>query len=66
MWDYRLLRDSDNNYGIYEVYYNKNGKPCGCSATPVGVSRTSVGEVKAELIMMMKAFNKPVLRKEDL
>jgi hypothetical protein len=68
-WNYRVVRKKESNgtrtYGIYEVYYSKNGKPEFCSSCPITPTGDNVRELKTSVIQMLKAFDKPVLKYED-
>lgn len=64
-WNYRVMKrkisESEFEFGIYEVYYDDNGRVKGYtenSMTPV--VHTAEG-LKYELEIMMKAFDKEVL-----
>ena len=64
-WNYRVMKhklnESESFYGIHEVYYNRNGKPDGWSKDSITPERESPQELKEDLEMMIKAFDKPVL-----
>jgi hypothetical protein len=68
-WNYRVLSRTHPNgeisFGIYEVYYNQDGTPGSCTATPVEPSGETLKELKADMIRMLHAFKKPVLKYED-
>ena len=58
-WNYRV-RNVNGNYGIYEVYYDKNGKPNAWSQDPMEPYGESLEELKDDLKRMMTAFEKPL------
>ncbi len=68
-WDYRVVRKKEATgeitFNIHEVYYNKHGKPEFCSGGPMEPSAESVQELRTQVIRMLKAIDKPILRSED-
>jgi hypothetical protein len=64
MWNYRVFKKTDEEYGIIECYYDKNGKPEMRSdfITPFG---EDVKELQADLKHMVSALKKPVLTEQD-
>lgn len=71
-WNYRVISKEVNGvceeteYGIYEVYYNKDGKPTSCTVNSVSpYSCTDVEDLKLSVELMLPAFDKPVLKYED-
>ena len=70
-WNYRIMKRKNNqgkfDFGIYEVFYDDNGKVQSWtkdSLTPVSESEE---ELKAELGIMMSAFeNETLIHKEDI
>lgn len=69
MWNYRIIRHvkeepSGGHYewfSIHEVYYDKDGKPNGCTVDPVGPTGDTAEEVRRALLMMLSDTGKPVL-----
>ena len=63
-WNHRVLAmeiECELYYGIYEVYYDENGKPNGYSEKPVTVAGDTIDNLKCTLKRMHQAFRKPVL-----
>lgn len=64
-WNYRLV-NVDEEIGLYEVYYDDNGKPNGRGEEPA----VFIGESKAELWLAMvkcgEAFAHPIMTDSDL
>lgn len=52
-------------YGIHEVYYNKRGKPDGCTIDAMDITGESVEDCKVLFDLYAKAFDKSVLKYED-
>lgn len=69
LWDYRVVRKKEDNgsmtFGIHEVFYDKHGKPQFCSNRSMEPTGESIRDLRASVVQMMKAFNKPILRYED-
>ena len=40
MWNYRIIKDSDNSYGLYEVIYNDDGEISAHSEKPEAVAES--------------------------
>lgn len=63
-WDYRVLRrelpGGEVIYGIYEVYYNKDGKPIACTEA-ADVENDSIEDLHHQLNLMLEALGLPVL-----
>ena len=71
-WNYRIIKkqkDEYISYGIYEVYYDKDGSIKSWSADPMypfleietDFEKDDVQGLKDELHRMDKAFSKPIL-----
>lgn len=41
MWNYRIIKDSDNSYGLYEVIYNDDGEISAHSEKPEAVAESA-------------------------
>lgn len=69
LWNFRVLRKKEENgaisYGIYEVYYDKHGNPQYCSNSSMEPKEENVRDLKTQIIQMLKAFDKPILKHED-
>ena len=57
MWNYRIIKfpmkdNHEYDYGLYETFYNKEGKICGHDQAPTIVG-DSVEEIQKTLEMMM-------------
>lgn len=59
-WNYRLMKYSDNSFGMHEVYQSDGGK-LGWTERAVGIIVDSPEEVLEVFEMMRKALAKPVL-----
>lgn len=63
-WNYRLMAHESKDeiyFEIHEVFYNKKGKPDGCTMNPVTVGGESKKGIKWTLKKMKKACKKPIL-----
>jgi hypothetical protein len=64
-WNYRIIKSIDKNgepfFGIHEVYYDDNNVPKSCTAEPTSLISESVEGLKADLNLIAKVFDKPVL-----
>lgn len=64
-WNYRVV-SSEDGYSIHEVYYKADGSIEAYTLNPVNSYGETAEELKADLEMMLAAFNKPVLTKAGL
>jgi hypothetical protein len=69
-WNYRVVRNKvphgDSSLGIYEVYYNGEGKPYSYTQHAVTIDEwATVEEIRWTLARMLEATDKPVLSDED-
>lgn len=63
-WNYRIIKETINNtihYSIHEVYYDENGAPSFFSENPITPYGEYLDDLKKDLQLMLKAFDKPVL-----
>ena len=66
-WNYRLVKHVDSRtksvwYGIHEVFYNSEGKPCGMTENPVDIIGESVQEVQNSIKLIQRdASRRPLL-----
>lgn len=80
-WNYRVMRrtvksengDAFTEIGVYETYYDENGKPTGSSVDPEDVrtfderepgdteNMHPIAELRRSLLRMLDSLNKPVL-----
>jgi len=49
MWNYRIIKDSDNSYGLYEVIYNDDGEISAHSEDP-----EVIGESPEDLLLSLR------------
>jgi hypothetical protein len=64
-WNFRVVQHA-RHFDIREVYYDSNEEPVGWSEeahAPVG---NTPDDLKLELELMLKAFDYPVIKVEDL
>jgi hypothetical protein len=67
-WNYRVVRldyEDDSEYGIYEVYYDDDGKPISRTENPVGCVGVDMQELYDSFQYMSIAFSKPTLTEKD-
>ncbi len=65
-WNYRVIRhiEKETNefwFGIHEVYYSENGQVKHWTKYPVKPAGSSLEDLKGDITLMMKAFDKPTL-----
>ena len=66
--NYRVVRvdyDDESEYGIYEVYYDDDGKPVNRTENPIGCVGSDMRDLAYSFKYMSNAFTKPVLTEED-
>ena len=64
-WNYRIVRKG-NDFAIYEVYYNDNGKPFAFTDEPCRPWGESLDELKTDMKYFQEALSAPVLDSQDL
>jgi len=65
MWNYRVFKRSDEEFGIVECYYDKDGKPEMRSEDFMAPFGDDLDSLQADLERMVSALKKPVLTEED-
>lgn len=77
-WNYRILRRRyvgwENNtgpthedmYGIYEVYYDEEGKPTKCSENPAYLEFDHIESLFDTMCKIQRVFEKPILEYDTL
>lgn len=64
-WNYRIMKrknsEGDYDFGIYEVYYDDNGKVKGWTEDSMTPVCSSSDDLKYEMKVMMRAFEKDTL-----
>jgi hypothetical protein len=64
-WNYRVMKKKNESgeyeFGIYEVFYDEEGKMKGCTEEPMTPVCKSAEDLKYELTVMLEAFNKDTL-----
>lgn len=68
-WNYRVMKRENSSgeydYGIYEVYYDENGKVISWTINPITPVRSSEEELQFELHLMLRAFKETTLVYEE-
>jgi len=65
-WNYRVMEDNDNDYGIHSVYYNQDkSEVIGFSEHPMPPHGATTELLKEDLLLMMAAFNRETLYAKD-
>ena len=67
-WNYRIVAidyDEEVEYGIYEVYYDDDGKPVSRTLNPVPCVGSAEEELHNSFEYMKEAFGKPILTDKD-
>ena len=65
MWNYRAFKKSDEEFGIVECYYDKDGKPEMRSEDFMAPFGDDLDSLQADLERMVAALKKPLLTEED-
>ena len=64
-WNYRIMKRENNEgqfeFGIYEVFYDDNGKVIASTENSLTPVCDSEEDLRIELNIMMKAFDKETL-----
>ncbi len=66
VWNYRVIANEEINpyYTIHEVYYY-DGQPITLTENRIAAFGESVEELRSDMQLMIKALDKPVLKRED-
>jgi len=67
-WNYRVIQrkfEHEDTFAIYEVYYDKNGKPHDAAEHPSYPQGDSMQELNKYLKKYISALDKPVLQWDD-
>ena len=68
-WNYRIMRrqhpTGEALYGIYEVYYDKEGKVEGWTENSMTGEWETLDDLKGDLEYLLKAFDKELLEYKD-
>jgi len=65
-WNYRIIKHTDDSFGLYEVHYNDVGKVESYTSEPCRFVSDTAESMRDVLKMAMAALDKPVLNWEDL
>lgn len=76
-WNYRVIKrvrpaipslaaEPEDDFGIYECYYDTKGLICSFSTEPRPVAADTLDELKVEIQRMSRAFKSPVLDYDKL
>ncbi len=68
-WNYRVVKRiiaEEEQFGVYEVYYNKSGELVACAENPMVVVGDSPTKAIWEVNLMITAFEKPTLNYDDI
>lgn len=63
-WNYRILRkvyEGEEHFSLHEVYYDDDSNPNACSIDPVSPFGETPEELKKDLELMIRAFDKPIM-----
>ena len=66
IWNYRVFRESDDEYVIREVFYSDDGTILACSAQPAELFGQSTDELGRMLEDFQAALQLPVLTLDDI
>ena len=59
-WNYRVLK-RDDEYGVYEVYYDDSGMPHAMSEDPIAITGENLEDIRNELNLILESLEKDVL-----
>lgn len=59
-WNYRIVKKC-GIYQIYEVYYDKKGRPEAVSADPIALMGETREQLSGDMLLQSMAFHKDVL-----
>lgn len=63
-WNHRVIKKTvrgETFYGVYEVYYNNNNEPYGCTENSVEPSGETLEELQKDILRFARAAELPVL-----
>ena len=60
-WNHRVVKYSNNTFGIHEVYYNEVGVVDGVTESAVSVVENSVDDMRYTLLRMLASLDKEVI-----
>lgn len=66
IWNYRVFRESNDEYVIREVFYSDDGTILACSAQPAELFGQSTDELARVLEDVQAALQLPVLTMDDI
>ncbi len=68
-WNYRIMKKKNSEgsfeYGIYEVYYDENGKVSSWTQESLTPVYSSSDDLEYEMKVMMEAFKKETLEYKE-
>jgi len=64
-WNYRVVRDEDG-LCIFDIYYNEAGQAVASGIDPTYVYGDELEDLKARLMLMLEALEKPILEKSQI
>lgn len=73
-WNYRVIsspypsedHEISRTFEVHEVYYDDNGDIHGVTEKCVSPYGETEEEIRADMVHFQEAFNKPILRMEDI
>ena len=60
-WNYRVIKNAEQQFSIHEVYYDEEGKPHSMTVDPVSAFGETLEELKDDSLLISVALTKPVL-----
>ena len=61
-WNYRIVKTEGQGWGLYEVYYDKDGNPKSVTLNPIDFFNEDVKDLASSFELAGRAFEKPVLQ----
>lgn len=60
-WNYRVKRISEDTVGVFEAYYNDDGKIVGLSEDAVCPTGETVEDIRERLMLVLEALEEPLI-----
>jgi len=65
-WDYRIIRNTDSELAVHEVYYGKKGRITAYTAQPIALYGTTLEDLIEDMSWQQAALCHPVLDEKKL
>ena len=65
-WNYRVIRNTDSELAIHEVYYGKKGRVTAYTAQPIALYGATLEGLIADMVWQREALFRPILDEKKL